>query len=234
MAKKAIKILGKVLIALLILAGAGGSAYLYLELSELQKSHAELNENYDRALTKQARLQQGLKEQRAIQAGLQRQKRALDGQIAKLRVDNQELQESYDTLVADSEKLKTACDERTAKLVGRTQELITLFKRVKSERDMKIREYLRLMDERNVDVTFLNNEIFSLENKLMRSDLRVERCTNHNEELTKIGMDLLSKYEDRSFFDTVLEREPFIQAKQVEVEHFVQRYVDKIDDQEFN
>lgn len=234
MAKKAIKIIGKVLAVLLILAGIGGTGYLYMELTELQKNHAELNENYDDALRKQAQLQQRYKEQKALEAGLMRQKRALVGQVATLRTEKEELQESYDTLVAEKDQLRTACDERTAKLIGRTKELITLFKRVKAERDMKIKDYMRLMDERNDDVSLLNNEIFLLENKLSRSDLRVERCTNHNQELTKIGMELLDSYQDRGFFETVMEKEPFIQAKQIEVEHFVQRYVDKIDDQEFN
>ena len=62
---------------------------------------------------------------------------------------------------------------------------------------------------------------------------QIETCESHNVKLLQVNHDLLGQYENKGFFDAMLQREPLTQLKRVEIENIAQEYQDRIDRLEF-
>lgn len=58
---------------------------------------------------------------------------------------------------------------------------------------------------------------------------QIETCESHNVKLLQVNHDLLGQYENKGFFDAMLQREPLTQLKRVEIENIAQEYQDRID-----
>ena len=62
---------------------------------------------------------------------------------------------------------------------------------------------------------------------------QIETCESHNVKLLQVNHDLLGQYENKGFFDAMLQREPLTQLKRVEIENIAQEYQDRLDRLEF-
>jgi hypothetical protein len=58
---------------------------------------------------------------------------------------------------------------------------------------------------------------------------QLETCESHNVRLLQVNRDLLGQYENKGFFDSLMQREPIIGLKGVELENIVQDYQDRLD-----
>lgn len=61
----------------------------------------------------------------------------------------------------------------------------------------------------------------------------IQSCESKNTELVRVNRELLGRYQNKGFFDALLQREPLTQLKRVEIENTVQEYQDQIDQKEF-
>ena len=58
---------------------------------------------------------------------------------------------------------------------------------------------------------------------------QLETCESHNVKLLQVNRDLLGQYENKGFFDSLMQREPITGLKGVELENIVQDYQDRLD-----
>lgn len=58
---------------------------------------------------------------------------------------------------------------------------------------------------------------------------QLETCQSHNVKLLQVNRDLLGQYENKGFFDSLMQREPIIGLKGVELENILQDYQDRLD-----
>lgn len=58
---------------------------------------------------------------------------------------------------------------------------------------------------------------------------QIETCESHNVKLLQVNQNLLGQYENKGFFDSLMQREPIIGFRGVELENIVQEYQDRLD-----
>lgn len=67
------------------------------------------------------------------------------------------------------------------------------------------------------------------ESQLLQTGRTLEVCREHNGRLYQIGRELITKYEQKSCKDAVLQKEPFIGLKKVEMENLLEQWRDSVD-----
>ncbi len=75
-----------------------------------------------------------------------------------------------------------------------------------------------------------NNTIEKLNRNLDNQNSNFSICYENNRKMFDINKELLGFYKNKSAFDTVIQDEPFLQFKKVDMENFVQDYRYKLED----
>ncbi len=214
-------------IILLIVAGlllGSGPVYLKLrsERNEYRKEIANLNNRF-------ALLQSKYSEEKARAAGLLRTKTTLEGETRALRADIERLEkekEAFSTeqgnLVADCEKKKTVLEENVKHLTQQHTDLTAKHQELQAEHARKIKEYDGTVRELTANKNKLTHDLNAQTQKL-------DRCQTHNTQLVEITNELVEKYKNKGVLNSVVSNEPFTGIKQVEMEHLMQEYQDKIE-----
>ena len=68
----------------------------------------------------------------------------------------------------------------------------------------------------------------NVENTLKQTETNLQSCESKNIKLFEAGKEVLSTYENKNLFDTVLKEDPIFKFKSVEMEGIVQEYEDKL------
>lgn len=68
-----------------------------------------------------------------------------------------------------------------------------------------------------------------LQETLVGQAQQLEACESNNVKLLQVNRELLGQYENKDFFDSLMQREPVTGLKGVELENIVQDYQDRLD-----
>lgn len=91
-------------------------------------------------------------------------------------------------------------------------------------------ELKQTLQETREELFLARSDIQQLDQKLAAQTENFELCYKNNKKLTEINGELLDVYSDKSAWDAITQREPFIQTKKVEIENLVQDYRFQIED----
>lgn len=205
---------------------------LFVKNSQLKSDIADLDDE----LTKTDRMVKGLKkkysEERAKSAAFQRAKLAVDAEKTEL-----------ETALVELKKKNEASGDAKDKLIGKLknemngiQKKVTLLS--KQNEDLKneyvfiagkFKEALKDINLKNAELSKNKEDIQSLTSQLNMTMRNLERAVAHNKKLAELAEDLLVQFDEKGFFASMLEKEPFTQTKRVELERMIQEYLDRID-----
>lgn len=178
-------------------------------------------------------LQRKYVEEKALSASLQRAKLAAEGQVRQAQqaaADAEAEKKALEEKVAGMEEkyqLKTAkLEERIAKYAENLEKLIENRDQYKA----KLFETVAIVKERNQMIHKLTAQKDELTSDLLETRSGLRRCEKHNVRLCKLTEELADSYYNKSVGASLMQAEPFTQLKKVEMEKLVQKYKDRIDD----
>ena len=153
---------------------------------------------------------------------------ALEQQEQKCRGDLNKLQ-----IALKNEK--NVLEAQLGKFQEQTQKLEKLELKIK-ESDAafaKTKQELQVMERNNKDLDHelkkTTAEKQALQAELKKTTRDLVQCSSNNAELCIIAEELVKKYRNKGIGAAILEKEPLIQVKKVELEQFVQKYQEEIE-----
>mgnify|MGYP000931479404 CR=1 FL=1 len=203
------------------LVGAGlgaGLGYGFHKLDVEGKRHQTEIKDFEK---KVALLQRRAQEERDRGVSAEGQKRALQGEVAKLQEENA-------AVAAELEGLK----EKAPLLENGVKELMTTVTAQKAQYGNLEAKYSQLLQTaKNLEATLgkVSEEKKAREAELQATNEKLVVCGNHNAKLVAISSELLDRYEHKGLFARALQDEPLLQFKKVELEKLTQEYSDRID-----
>ena len=165
------------------------------------------------------------------QLGMERTR--LNAENAKLKKEIKELKEEAEALAEENaqtdKELNNVQGQLNAKsdLSDQLLERLNLMKSRMDELIAKFRETVNNLTAVEEESAIRGQEISRLEREL-------KSCATNNVALSKIGYEVLSKYENKGFFDRAGQVEPFTRIKKVQIENMVDEYTYLIQDQEYS
>ena len=123
---------------------------------------------------------------------------------ARLKIDLEELNRKHTGVKKSSDSALAKSRESIAALNADMQQAMQNLRRTESEKNL-------------------------LQETVVSQAQQIETCESHNVKLLQVNHDLLGQYEKKGFFDSLMQREPIIGLKGVELENIVQDYQDRLD-----
>jgi chromosome segregation ATPase len=177
-------------------------------------------------------IQRKYAEEKAQVATLQRAKLSIEGQVLQAQQELSRAEQENADLNAKIESAEADCNRKTAKLereVEKTNENIEKLKANRAQYKEKLAEVVQIVKERNQMIQTLSEKNEELNLDLQEKTSTLDRCGTHNARLTVLSEELLNAYEKKGVGDSLLNTEPLTQIKKVEMEHLIQLYRDRID-----
>ena len=129
-----------------------------------------------------------------------------------LEEENKSLKKKYTKLVNKSKKNKNSLSGKIAEIKKKYST------EVKSHNET--RKQLQ-------EVTFQKKRLSSIETAQKQ---KLNLCIGNNRKLYEVNLDILSKYENKDMWDSLVQSEPFTKLTQVEIENMVDDYQYSMDD----
>lgn len=208
------------------------SVLLLVKNNQLKGEIASL----DDVLAKTERKAKGLKkkyaEEKAKGSALQRAKLAADAEKRELETTITELKKRTEASQGSKDRL---ISQLKGKIGGFEKKLDQLSKRndgLKNEYFLvasKLKQAVGELKIRDADLAKRKGDIQSLTSQLNITMRKLERAVGHNKKLAGLAEDLLVQFDEKGFFSSMLEKEPFTQKKRLHLERMIQEYMDRID-----
>ncbi|MEM5788061.1 MAG: hypothetical protein AAGU11_12145 [Syntrophobacteraceae bacterium] len=227
---KAKPVVQKVLLIMAYIAFglAVGSGYGYYSLTNAR--HA-FDHSLKEVEKKVAQVQHVAREEKNRVMNLEGQNRALQAEIGKLQKEKSSLEaeamEFEGKLRLAAEKMKEL--EEAAARAAVKVDYAAIEKRCAELARVQVDQVAKRCESA---IEQLNSQKQLVEAALRSAKEDFDRCAGSNRELCSIAKDILNKYENKGFFNKVMEKEPFTQLKKVEIEKLVQDYGKKISENE--
>ncbi len=172
--------------------------------------------------------------------------------VAKLQAMVREITSERDALKTERDTIKTQLEADTKKLTAEVDKLkqektaaASAESRLNSElsvqkanneaingrlekTNVKLLEIIEKYKQLNQDKNELSATHASLEDAQRHTKTELQNCEDKNMKLFEATQALLTSYEKKDVFDTMLKAEPVLQFKTVEMEAIVQEYEDKL------
>ena len=164
------------------------------------------------------------------QLGMERTR--LNAENAKLKKEIKELKIEAEVLVEQNAKTDNELNNVQGQLNAKSElsdQLLERLKLMKSRMD----ELIAKFRETVANLTAVEEESGLRAQEISRLERELKSCATNNVALSKIGYEVLSKYENKGFFDRAGQVEPFTQIRKVQIENMVDEYVYLIEDQEY-
>lgn len=155
------------------------------------------------------------------------QTRALEDQRAALQA---KLTEAENAQKALKEKLEATKADLT-KITKDYHDAIEQYKKSIEEHDQTLEKWRAAYEEAADVARGKEAEHVKVEGLANAFKASAKNCVVRNNELVKIGRELLARYEGANFVDATLGSEPLLGARRVEIQNLLQDYKDKILDQ---
>lgn len=161
----------------------------------------------------------------AMMADTARAADAADQKVERMQRMLRQVSQERDSLQAENTRLKSEIEELNRKNVGakkssdaalaKSRESIAA---LNADMQQAMQNLRRTESEKNL-----------LQETVVSQAQQIETCESHNVKLLQVNHDLLGQYEKKGFFDSLMQREPIIGLKGVELENIVQDYQDRLD-----
>lgn len=175
----------------------------------------------------EAKLRESLRNTMLQARNLQVERDTLQAAKDQLEADKKELQDKYDALVkqaaADQQKADKQLSDTQNKLAEAEKQGVTLQESLdkwKASQQQAV-EMLKAKEDARLKLTQQNIELLR----------RVEDQRVKNQEMFKLGLEVLSRYEKFGLGTALTAREPFVGTTRVKFQNLVQDYADKMADQ---
>ena len=164
------------------------------------------------------------------QLGMERTR--LNAENAKLKKEIKELKAEIETLSDENEQTDKKLNNVQGQLNAKSalsDQLLERLNVMKSRMDELIQKFRETVN----NLRDVESESATRAQEISRLEREVKTCATNNIALSKIGYEVLSKYEDKGFFDRAGQIEPFTQIRKVQIENMVDEYSYLIEDQEY-
>ena len=155
--------------------------------------------------------------------------RQLTAEQEKLKTDNAKLQADVDELKAGNQRLEEQLAKNTGVLANSNRNNAMLVERVKSDGD----KYRGLVERYREKLTALRAAQFKvayLEQAVTERSQWIDVCKTNNDELYRLNNELLERYQQRGFLDTLVGAEPVTGLGRVRLENMAEEYRYKLED----
>jgi chromosome segregation ATPase len=212
--------------------GAGLSGGLYygdLRLKQEKRLHQEIVSDVNK---KKEQIYKRYQEKNALSSQLLRAKSSLEARIREIEKEIEKKDQEKAVDIANYKKLEKDIekkDNKIASLEGEIGDIKTKLDNVVKEGEKKEKKYISEINELKEKKNLITLEKKNVESELKTVKRALDRARNHNGELCILAEDLLAGYENKGTFTSMLEKEPFLQLKKIELEKYIQEYQDKIE-----
>lgn len=166
------------------------------------------------------RLRDALRNSTGQMRALEDQRTALQGKLAQSEKDNTALKGQVDAAKARARQAEK--DYRQA---------VTEFNERLEERNQTLEKWKEAYGEAATVARTKDAERAKFEAESNTFKASTKACTAKNQELVKVGRDLLVKYEDVTLGDALLTREPLTGIRRTQVQSVLEEFDEKISDQ---
>jgi chromosome segregation ATPase len=180
----------------------------------------------DKGSAAKAQLRQVQQEKRKLEqdkAQLEQDKAALDTQLKSAQESLDAVKKSSDT----SSRHSSSLQKELAVANSEKTELAAKVVELKTQLDESGKKIMEMIEERRAAEVAKAQ----LESNLGQRSQTLASCEAKNQEQYKYGLELLDKYEKKSCFTSLLQREPFVGITKTRIENEVADYRDKVDKQ---
>ena len=170
-------------------------------------------------------MQRRYTEQQALTARFKRNQSTLEGQKREIQEELKSTEKNLVTLEKEKDTLKNEMEIITDKLETCGEDRKAL-----ADRNSELKsEIVQAESEYKKKISGKDGEIGELESRLANNKRLLEVCNEKNTRLCIIAEELLEKYENKGVFSSIVQKEPFLQFKKVELEKYVKEYRDRIE-----
>lgn len=224
----------KYLIPSLLVIFLALSVFLYIKNLQLKKFNTELQETVAKTESREKAIKKKYSEEKAKATALQRAKLASDSQMRALEAEVETLQAEMDRTSGDKDMIIKEMEGKLEKVKSALSEMSKQYDTLSA----RFTESVEKLGKANNEIQNLETEVAEHreEIRVLQSDLKtanrkLDRAVGHNAELAEIGEELLAEFDNQNVFDSLLEKEPFTQAKRVSMETMIQEYLNRIDNE---
>lgn len=150
---------------------------------------------------------------------------AADQKVERMQRMLRQVSQERDSLQAENTRLKSEIEELNRKNAGVKKSSDTALAKSRESNAALSTELQRTAQ--NLQQT--QSEKNLLQETVVGQAQQIETCESHNVKLLQVNRDLLGQYENKGFFDSLMQREPIIGLKGVELENILQDYQDRLD-----
>jgi chromosome segregation ATPase len=161
----------------------------------------------------------------AVMADTARAADAADQKVERIQRMLRQVSQERDSLQAENTRLKSEIEELNRKHTGIRKNSDTALAKSRESNAALSTELERTAQ--NLQQT--QSEKNLLQETVVGQAQQIETCESHNVKLLQVNRDLLGQYENKGFFDSLMQREPIIGLKGVELENILQDYQDRLD-----
>jgi len=150
---------------------------------------------------------------------------AADQKVERMQRMLRQVSQERDSLQAENTRLKSEIEELNLKHTGARKSSDAALAKSRESNAALGAELQRT--EQNLRQTLSEKNL--LQETVVGQAQQLETCESHNVKLLQVNRDLLGQYENKGFFDSLMQREPITGLKGVELENIVQDYQDRLD-----
>lgn len=160
------------------------------------------------------RMQQQLSEMQQQKSNVEQEKAGLEDTLKKVQ--------------GDAESLKRASSSATAK-ASRLEKDVEIANKEKADLRAQLAEAHKRSEELLGQRKQLEQDLKKTGGALAKQNEFRQLCETHNEELYRVGRELIDWYSGKGSLRAFMEAEPFTQLKSVEMENLLENYRDKLE-----
>lgn len=161
----------------------------------------------------------------AMMADTARAADAADQKVERMQRMLRQVSQERDSLQAENTRLKSEIEELNRKHTGIKKNSDTALAKSRESNAALSTELQRT--EQNLRQIQTDKDL--LQETVVGQAQQLETCESHNVKLLQVNRNLLGQYENKGFFDSLMQREPITGLKGVELENIVQDYQDRLD-----
>lgn len=152
------------------------------------------------------------------------------------RGDLEKLQKEQESLREELKSAKAKARETEQVFAAKLKETEDVADRTKKDllaMELKYKQEDKHSKELEGDLRKTVSEKVNLQADLKKTSRNLSQCEANNAKLCTLAEEILKKYRKKGVAAALLQEEPLIQTKRVELEHFNQQYRDEIEKQKF-
>lgn len=175
------------------------------DVARVQNMVRQITQERDALKSENAGLQEQIKKLTAEVASAKKQATGIKASAAEADAQSKELLEKYKQTDAALRERITAQTDKMQQLVDKYKELVATLRDVESQRAVS-------------------------QDMVVAQARELDRCVENNVKLYQTGLDVLTRYERKGVWESMVQAEPITQINRVKIENLVQDYRGRLRD----